>query len=168
MICKRLSNIVPKLPSLWGFSNCFCSSLIRWLTQDSVSKANRSNADLSRSLFVKGGGTLFNVDGLRNPLFMTIKLISYRRVWIGESQLILQFCSYQILKTYISTSGKAQFPFLLSCVAMVDFYLPQRWDAVNLESKRLVYGECKYLNPVLLVRQYVNMSTLRNHKLKPY
>ena len=40
--------------------------------------------------------------------------------------------------------------------------------AVNLESKPPVYGECKYFNPVLLVRQYVNMWALRNHKLKPY
>jgi len=127
MICKRLSNIAPKLPSLSAFSNCLWSSLIRWLTQDSVSKANRSNEDLLRSLLVKGGGTRFNEEGLRNALCMIIKLLS-SFVYSAVLSAVSGFKKY-IYRRLV----RHNFP---SCYLVfyhrtrLEIYLPQRWDAI--------------------------------------
>ena len=149
MICKRLSNIAPKLPSLSAFSNCLWSSLIRWLTQDSVSKANRSNEDLLRSLLVKGGGTRFNEEGLRNALCMIIKLLSSFVYSALLSDVIrFEICLYRRLVTH-------NFPPVILCCyhrTRLDIYISQRCLGRSVGSKfgveAPVYGECKYLNPV--------------------
>ena len=155
MICKRLSNIVPKLPSLSRFSNCFCSSLIRWLTQDSVSKANRSNEDLLRSLLVKGGGTRFNEEGLRNALCMIIKLLS-SFVYSAVLSAVIRFIFF-IYRRLV----RHNFPPVILCCyhrTRLDIYIPQRWDdrlAVNLESKPLFTVSANTLILYASIRQHV-------------